>query len=240
MEMPRRKSPLRVAGLAAVTLLLAFAFVALFLGAMAIVLLLAFGRGDFGDDLGYGGEACPASENELVRAATSEPLATVQGLLAGGRDSNEVDSSGNSAIACAVPLNRVDVVSALLDAGADPNARSRDGEHVLADAARFCRTEMAAALLDAGADPDAADRHGVPALVQAIDLGDTATAEVLVEAGADVTHLQHDRANYQFDAERGAVCPTPDFEADDLLIGLLDRDVEPGDHPEPRCAARRP
>jgi ankyrin repeat protein len=228
--MPGERDPARPRGrgcllgglltLLAVPLALALGF--------ALLLSTCEWNGEFDFDIEPDSDACPSSSEPAIVAAVTGNAAGLERYLADGWDPNTRDRAANTALACTAAQGSVGIVPTLLAAGADPDTLARDGDSVLSDAARFCESETAAALLDAGANPDAVDRHGVPALRQALDHGDASTASALIDAGAQIDQVGYDRADYQFDRERGAACPRFGFDADSVLGDLLSRGASPG------------
>jgi hypothetical protein len=122
-----------------------------------------------------------ATPDVLRRAAMCGDAASVAVLIESGVDANGKPDQGDSPLAAAAMMNRLDVVRLLARHGADVDAHGEDGMTPLIVSALLHRTEMTRLLLELGADPKAVDRFGYTALRHTGDIShaDPETALVL-------------------------------------------------------------
>jgi ankyrin repeat protein len=128
----------------------------------------------------------PLSAAELADAIRDGHVAEAQALLAEGRDPNDAETDGTTALAWAVHHGATELAQKLLDAGADPNATNRYGVGPIYLASQNGDAELVTLLLDAGVDGNTALPEGETTLMTAARTGDVETIEALIAAGADV------------------------------------------------------
>ena len=131
-----------------------------------------------------------SEQRNLIVAAHLNNLEMAQGLLAGGADPNQTDTTDTTPLAWAVRYGRLNFALVLLGAGANPNAQSARGNGlaVLHEAAAEGQVPLTMALLAAGADIDCRlPRNGRTPLHLAADRGHVQIVQILLAAGADPT-----------------------------------------------------
>lgn len=132
--------------------------------------------------LGADEEAALARHSPLIRAVRGGELSTVESLMPGIEEINEVWWQTTSALGWAVRTGRGDLVELLLGAGADPNVPQWTGPPVL-DAIDIS-LEMVELLLSHGAALDiAVDHDGNRPLHRAIRAGKPELVSYLLSAG---------------------------------------------------------
>jgi len=121
----------------------------------------------------------------LCRAA-GRNLECVQWLLGQGADINAGTKSGETPLAYAISMEKLDVAQYLIDKGAELRGVDSSGATLLHRAARKKSPEFAKLLLAKGADINAKDKRGVTPLHRAADSKSAiATFELLLAKGAD-------------------------------------------------------
>lgn len=136
-------------------------------------------------------DVCDSSDVPLLAAARSGDVDAVRVELDRGVSPDTLDRSRNSALGCAIPEDRADVVDLLLERGADPDLDTGAAEFMevpLGLAVRRSPGRVVDALLAAGADPDRIDCRG--SSVGSVLSGPYARGEVgalaaLLDHGAD-------------------------------------------------------
>ena len=131
-----------------------------------------------------------SEQRNLIVAAHLNNLEMAQGLLAGGADPNQTDTTDTTPLAWAVRYGRLNLALVLLGAGANPNVQSvrGNGLSVLHEAATEGQVSLALALLAAGADIDCRlPRDGRTPLHLAAEGGHAQVVRMLLAAGADPT-----------------------------------------------------
>lgn len=163
----------------------------------------------------------------LSLAAHNEDIPALCAMVAGGKDVNETDQSGTTALAWAVRYNRIDQVFVLLGLGADPNSLSArgNGMNVLHEAAAEGRLPMVLALLAAGAEIDPRlPRNERTPLMLAASRGHIQVVRILLVAGADPHALAMDGLNAAGIARHSAMLhPRRTFYPFDEIADLIDR-----------------
>ncbi|BDA42610.1 probable Myotrophin at C-terminar half [Coccomyxa sp. Obi] len=102
--------------------------------------------------------------NNLLDAAKHGDLEAVQDFLAIGKDVNERDGDGRSALHYAVAYSHGDIVEELISSGADLEARDSKENTPLHYAAGYGRSQLVRQLLEAGAQAAAENANGQSAL----------------------------------------------------------------------------
>ena len=105
--------------------------------------------------LGLSGSAAAAS---LATAARNGDVNAVRAQLAAGKDANEQESDGSSALLWAAYQSSPELIALLLESGADPNLPNEFGVTPLLQASRNGDVATMRALLDGGANADRAVR----------------------------------------------------------------------------------
>jgi ankyrin repeat protein len=171
-------------------------------------------------------DVCERSDLDLVRAAGAGDADTVRDELE-ERDPDEHDQYGNTALGCAIPRHRTQVIEPLLAAGADPGERSGAGDYAelpIELAYEQGDRPTLTALLDRGANPNEHSEHSTPLLLLAIRSGDDHLVVELLDHGADPTE-QAAQAPLALAAESGT---------DATVEVLLDRGAAPDGLPGSR------
>ena len=129
-----------------------------------------------------------ASKPPIINAAGSGDISTVKKLYAEGRNINEADSSGATALMYAIWSNKADVAKYLIASGADIKAKDINGYDALSYAAGYGQLEIIKRLIDKGADIETKDLSGKTPLVNAAyELPRTADVmKLLIKSGADI------------------------------------------------------
>lgn len=163
----------------------------------------------------------------LSQASHNEDIPALCAMVAGGKDVNETDQSGTTALAWAVRYNRIDQVFVLLGLGADPNTLSArgNGMNVLHEAAAEGRLPMVLALLAAGAEIDPRlPRNERTPLMLAASRGHIRVAQILLVAGADPNAIAKDGLTAAGIARQSAMLhPLRTFYPFDEIADLIDR-----------------
>ncbi|KAK9909900.1 hypothetical protein WJX75_009203 [Coccomyxa subellipsoidea] len=102
--------------------------------------------------------------NNLLDAAKHGDLEAVQDFLAIGKDVNERDGDGRSALHYAVAYSHADIVDELVSSGADVEAQDTKKNTPLHYAAGYGRSALVRQLLEAGAHAAAENASGQSAL----------------------------------------------------------------------------
>jgi ankyrin repeat protein len=135
---------------------------------------------DWPDELS--GDAPPRPTPPLMTAVLKGDAAAVRRLLDEGKDPNETNDAGATALMWAV--GNAEKAQLLLDRGAHVNARSADGRTPLAIAAGVPgNARVVRLLLERGADPSPKEPGTTAALVLAASVGDPATIRLLQGTG---------------------------------------------------------
>ncbi|HWN38254.1 MAG TPA: ankyrin repeat domain-containing protein [Gammaproteobacteria bacterium] len=132
--------------------------------------------------LGLSGSAAAAS---LATAARNGDVNAVRAQLAAGKDANEQESDGSSALLWAAYQSSPELIALLLESGADPNLPNEFGVTPLLQASRNGDVATMRALLDGGADADRAVRDGETPLMAAARTGNAEAVALLLTRGSD-------------------------------------------------------
>jgi uncharacterized protein len=128
-----------------------------------------------------------AGAQTVADAAMRGDAGLVSELLAQGRDANESQADGATALHWAVYRSDLGLATQLIEAGADVSAANRDGSTPLWLAAINGDAAMIGALIDGGADPNEALPLGRTPLMVAARTGKVDAVQALLDAGADVS-----------------------------------------------------
>ncbi len=130
--------------------------------------------------------SCTASKSQLMNAASEGDIGTLRQLQAEGKDINEKDSKGTTALMYAIKSKKSEAAKYLIDAGADIN--NKDSYFTpLIYAVYYQQNELINILLKKGANTEARDYSGETALIHAaLRIGDIDSVKMLISAGADV------------------------------------------------------
>jgi ankyrin repeat protein/type II secretory pathway predicted ATPase ExeA len=128
----------------------------------------------------------PRSNAQLLAAAASGDLRTVDALLASDAFIEARDEKGKRALMHAASSGHFAVVQLLLDKGAKVDARSATGRTALSYAAWNGHLVVLSALLRGGAQVDSNSDEGWTPLIYAAINGHAPCVQRLVDAGADV------------------------------------------------------
>jgi uncharacterized protein len=129
--------------------------------------------------------------DDLLSAASSGDLASIERLIAEKVPLDAVNSMGETALLIAVQQNQIDIAKALIAAGADINvqAKNKDTPWLLAGA--MGRAEIIRAMIPAGPDLSIRNRYGGNALIPACERGHVEAIEVLLTTKIDVNHVNN-------------------------------------------------
>jgi ankyrin repeat protein len=130
----------------------------------------------------------------VMRAVRHNDAATIDKLIAGGADVNELDPNGDAPLVMAAYLGHAEIVRKLLDAGADLTAVDPGMRATALHAAAYAgRTEAARILIERGIDIDKQGPvNGYTALHDAIWQNNVDTARVIIDGGANLRLKSHD------------------------------------------------
>lgn len=126
----------------------------------------------------------PAPAEDLLAAAQAQDAAQVAAPLEGGTDANAKNRFGKSALAIAIGLGSIEIVTALVDAGASLETQGAK-DHPLHDAAGAGRPDMIELLVARGADPAIPDRQGETLLEIAKTMGAEDVVAILTKAAGE-------------------------------------------------------
>ncbi|GMH32906.1 hypothetical protein BSKO_00740 [Bryopsis sp. KO-2023] len=144
-------------------------------------------------------------EQELLRAAGLNDVASVELLLACGVSPDACDANGWTSLHFAASTNSVDVVKVLILRKASLEAKTTEKVNIdgsvwaestpLHVAAGFQSSEVARLLLEAGANPRSCDALGGTPLHSACFWGNINIVQALIEAGADVAAITNSKSS---------------------------------------------
>lgn len=144
-------------------------------------------------------------EQELLRAAGLNDVASVELLLGCGVTPDACDANGWTALHFAASTNAVDVVKVLILRKANLEAKTTEKVNIdgsvwaestpLHVAAGFQSSEVARVLLDANANPRSCDALGGTPLHSACFWGNINIVQALIEAGADVAAVTNSKSS---------------------------------------------
>lgn len=144
-------------------------------------------------------------EQELLRAAGLNDVASVELLLACGVSPDACDANGWTALHFAASTNSVDVVKVLIVRKASLEAKTKEKVNIdgsvwaestpLHVAAGFQSSEVARVLLEAGANPRSCDALGGTPLHSACFWGNINIVQALIKAGADVAAITNSKSS---------------------------------------------
>jgi Raf kinase inhibitor-like YbhB/YbcL family protein len=141
---------------------------------MGITLIVIVALGAFGQ---------PESLSDAVLYGHTS---TVQSLIAGGADVNEMDATGMTPLMVAASQGRAAIARILIAAGADVKASSEDGTTALMRAASANRLDVLKLLVSSGADPNRKTSGGMSALMVAAYGGYADAVRALLASRAEV------------------------------------------------------
>jgi ankyrin repeat protein len=129
-----------------------------------------------------------------MKAVRHDDVATVDKLIAGGADVNELDPNGDAPLVMAAYLGHTEIVRKLLEAGADVGAVDPSMRATALHAASYAgRTDAARLLIEHGIDIDKQGPvNGYTALHDAIWQNNVDTAKVIIDGGANLRLKNHD------------------------------------------------
>ncbi len=163
----------------------------------------------------------------LSLASHHEDIPALCAMVSAGKDVNEPDESGTTALAWAVRYNRIDQVLVLLGLGADPNTLSVRGTglNVMHEAAAEGRAPTVLALLAAGAEIDPRlPRNNRTPLMLAAGKGHIQVVRILLGLGADPNLRDASGLTAAGIARQSAMLhPRPTFYPFDEIADLIDR-----------------
>ncbi len=129
---------------------------------------------------------------QLIRAAETSDIATVQRLLKEGADINGRDALGRTPVMAATHVNQVDTVRILIQAGADINIRDNRMDNPFLYAGAEGLLDILKLTVDAGADTKLTNRFGGTALIPAAERGHVEIVyELLTRTDVDVNHVNN-------------------------------------------------
>jgi len=131
-------------------------------------------------------QAQKPSGDALLSAAQSGLSADAMALLKQGAPVNDIDATGETALAWAVMHGDLDLTSALLKAHASPNTADISGVSPSTVAIQNSQPEMVKLLLDNGANASVARMTGETALMLAVRGGSADIVSALLDHHADV------------------------------------------------------
>lgn len=121
----------------------------------------------------------------VANAASVNKTEDVRMLLEQGKDPNEVDSLGRTALDYAAGFDNVDMAKLLLDRGARTDARDMLDSTALHWAAQDGKVDVMRVLIAAKAPIDVQNRQGITPLMLAVEHNEVAAVRLLIESGAD-------------------------------------------------------
>merc|ERR1740123_2778603 len=124
-----------------------------------------------------------AAATHGLHRATAERMAPGSNMEKGGKEANETDVFGCTALHMAAHRGSVDAVRDLLATNADANAREAWDETPLHFAAREGHAEVCGALLKFGVEANAVNASGFTPLVEAARAGKRASCSILLDHG---------------------------------------------------------
>lgn len=111
---------------------------------------------------------CANTKPSILSAASTGDISSIKKYHAEGKDINERDSAGTTALMYAICSKKSDVAKYLIESGADVNAKDRHGYDALRYAIDYKQIELINILLDKGADIESRDYLGRTALAHAV------------------------------------------------------------------------
>ena len=128
---------------------------------------------------------------DLIDAAGTGRLETVQRLLRDGADVNGRDRRGRTAVTAAASNQHVDAVRALVDAGADVDLQDEDRNNPLLLCGENGNVALLREVLRAHPDLGATNRYGGTALIPASDRGHVDMVRALLKTDIDIDHVNN-------------------------------------------------
>lgn len=137
---------------------------------------------------------------DFILAARYGHYKVVEHNLYQGKDINQQDELGNTALIAVAATDNRNVMKLLVERGADVHMATNDGTTALMNAAASGRLGNVKYLLDAGARINRTNHDGESALVYAIKFGHKDIVDYLLKNGADANIYDQDeiRANNRF------------------------------------------
>ena len=133
-----------------------------------------------------------ALSEQLIRAAETGDIPTVQRLVRVGADINGRDAQGRTPVMAATQGNRVDTVRALIQMGADINIRDSRLDNPFLYAGAEGLMEILRLTIEAKADTTLTNRFGGTALIPAAERGHVEIVnELLTRTDVDVNHVNN-------------------------------------------------
>lgn len=130
---------------------------------------------------------CTGNKPAIINAAGAGDINTVKMLKAEGRNINEVDSNGATALMYAIWSKKYDTAKYLIESGANIKAKDINGYDALIYAVDYMQFDLMLMLLDKGADIETKDSLGnTPLAHAALQLGNLSFVKMLIKSGADV------------------------------------------------------
>ena len=128
---------------------------------------------------------------QLVEAARSGDLETVEAILDQGASVDARDSSEATALVAAAHGNHVEVARRLVHAGADVNAKdvTEQSAYLIATSEVGEDVSLLELTLQAGADVDAKDGYNGTGLIRAAHRGYVEIVRRLLAAGVEIAHV---------------------------------------------------
>lgn len=130
---------------------------------------------------------CAGTKSEMIKAANSGDLDTIKNLRDVGKNINEHDGAGTTALMYAVCAKKSDVAKYLIESGADIKAKDRNYYDALLYAVDYKQLEIMNILIGKGADIESKDSYGRTPLHHAIwNTSDIDSVRLLIKKGANV------------------------------------------------------
>jgi ankyrin repeat protein len=146
--------------------------------------------------------------SNVARAARQNDAATVNHLLAGGANPNQVDEEQRAGLIYAAMNGNLQIIAILIKGGAKPDVKDKLGNTPLHWAVDRNQTEAAQLLLDVGAAVDPENKNGMTPLMIAASRGNLDAVRALLAKGASVTKTDYtgrDAAGWAAQSRRPAV-----------------------------------
>jgi len=154
------------------------------------------------------------SEPDFILAIKNGRIDLISDFVGQGKDTNERDPMGVSALEWAALYNHPQIIEFLVKNGADIHSTNRDGSSALHHAAFLGRTESVEKLLELGADPNQANDRGDRPLDSAkVDMG-------IVQFIAGMLQLQFDPEKMEKDRIQTAEFLQSHTQSDEETMGV--------------------
>lgn len=130
---------------------------------------------------------CASTSPSIIKASGSGDVSTIKRLRAEGRNINERDHAGATALMYAIWSKKPDVAKYLIESGADIKAKDNNGFDALIYAVDYGQPEIINILINKGADIESRDNSGMTPLAHAVwQVRDINAVKQLIKKGADV------------------------------------------------------